>query len=338
MSERFPPGGHPVGWYPVSASSELAPGQVEPVHYFGRDMVLYRTRAGVARLVDRVCPHLGASMALGRVDGENIVCGMHGFEFGDDGRCVKLAYGTRPPPTARLNSYPVHEINGFVYTFYSPDGAEPTWNIEPIDWDGWTSLRHGRLEFRSHPQETTENSVDIGHFNAVHYYTASVEQAPLTDGEKLTSSYRVIRPWFGRRFPNVTFEVGFNVLVHGLGYSLIHASVDHTPISIRFYANAIPLDGERMHLHIAAAIRKLPLPGLNSIIREAVFAGLRHDVTQDIPFWESKHYLEKPLLAEGDGPIAIYRRWCRQFYAAPSRSRQPAGPPPSVFPSGTHPS
>jgi phenylpropionate dioxygenase-like ring-hydroxylating dioxygenase large terminal subunit len=337
MLERFPPGGYPIGWYPVSASRRLAPGQIEPVRYFGRDLALYRTQGGAARLVDRVCPHLGASMSLGRVDGENIVCGMHGFEFGEDGRCVKLAYGTRPPPTARLTSYPIQEVNGYVYTFYSPDGAEPGWKIEPLDWDGWTPLRHERLEFRGHPQETTENSVDIGHFKAVHYYNASVEQAPLADGEKLTSAYRVVRPWFGRRFPNVTFEVGFNVLVHGLGYSLIHATVDHTPISIRFYANAIPIDGERMHLHIAAAIRKLPVPGLNRIIREAVFAGLRHDVTQDIPFWESKHYLEKPLLAEGDGPIAVYRRWCRQFYAAPPMLRPPPGPDPNAFPRGSTP-
>ena len=58
------------------------------------------------------------------------------------------------------------------------------------------------------------------------------------------------------------------------------------------------------------------MPGSNSVVREAVLYGLRHDVSQDIPFWRSKHHIEKPLLAEGDGPIAIYRRWCRQFYSA----------------------
>ena len=55
-------------------------------------------------------------------------------------------------------------------------------------------------------------------------------------------------------------------------------------------------------------------------MRAAVLEGLRHDVSQDIPFWHSKRNTERPLLAEGDGPIAIYRRWCKQFYPAASQA------------------
>jgi phenylpropionate dioxygenase-like ring-hydroxylating dioxygenase large terminal subunit len=318
MPERFPSGGFPNGWYVIRPSTELAPKQVEPVHYFGRDMVLFRTESGEARLADPVCPHLGANLALGRVRGENLVCGMHGFEFGSDGQCVKLAYGTRPPVKARLSLYPVHEIDGFIYTYHSSDGAPPTWKVEPLVWDGWTPLRHQRLEFVGHPQEITENSVDTGHFNAVHYYTASVEEDPVADGEKLTASYRVHRPWFGRRLQRLTFEVRFSILAHGLGYSVIHAKVEHTPISIRYFVNAIPIDGERVHLNIAAAVREIGVPGLSGLVRRIVLLALRHELGQDIPFWGSKHHIERPLLAEGDGPIAIYRRWCRQFYTATS--------------------
>ena len=35
---------------------------------------------------------------------------------------------------------------------------------------------------------------------------------------------------------------------------------------------------------------------------------------EDIQIWEHKIYVEKPILAEGDGPIAEYRRYCKQFY------------------------
>ncbi|MCB9751384.1 MAG: Rieske 2Fe-2S domain-containing protein [Myxococcales bacterium] len=55
----------PAGWYCVSFSHELAPGQVRRVHYFKRELVLYRTRAGRARLVDAHCPHLGAHLGRG---------------------------------------------------------------------------------------------------------------------------------------------------------------------------------------------------------------------------------------------------------------------------------
>jgi nitrite reductase/ring-hydroxylating ferredoxin subunit len=301
-------------------SPQLKPGQVEGVHYFGRDMVLYRTESGRAGLTDPICPHLGANLALGEVRGENLVCGMHGFEFGCDGQCVKLAYGTQPPAKARIATYPVQEIDGFIYGYYSPDGSPPTWKVEPLDWQGWTSLRHKRLEFEGHPQEITENSVDIGHFNAVHHYTASIEQNAVTDGEKLTAAYRVVRPWFGKNRPWPTFEVKFRVLAHGLGYSVVHPDVQRTPIKIRYFINATPVDGVRTHLNIAAAIRKIGVPGLDWIIRAAVLEGLRHDVSQDIPFWHSKRHIEKPLLAEGDGPIGIYRRWCKQFYPPVSES------------------
>ena len=32
------------------------------------------------------------------------------------------------------------------------------------------------------------------------------------------------------------------------------------------------------------------------------------------PGWEMIQY-EKPLLCDGDGPIAMFRRWCTQFYS-----------------------
>lgn len=37
---------------------------------------------------------------------------------------------------------------------------------------------------------------------------------------------------------------------------------------------------------------------------------------QDIPIWERKLYLTRPLLCDGDGAIAGFRRWATQFYSA----------------------
>jgi hypothetical protein len=39
---------------------------------------------------------------------------------------------------------------------------------------------------------------------------------------------------------------------------------------------------------------------------------------EDIPIWENKVHHARPVLCDGDGPIANYRRWCRQFYSEPS--------------------
>jgi hypothetical protein len=45
---------------------------------------------------------------------------------------------------------------------------------------------------------------------------------------------------------------------------------------------------------------------------------------QDIPIWESKRYLARPLLCDGDGAIAGFRRWAAQFYG--SAAAPPAAP------------
>ena len=35
---------------------------------------------------------------------------------------------------------------------------------------------------------------------------------------------------------------------------------------------------------------------------------------QDIPIWNNKIYQPAPRLCDGDGPIAEFRKWFRQFY------------------------
>jgi hypothetical protein len=39
------------------------------------------------------------------------------------------------------------------------------------------------------------------------------------------------------------------------------------------------------------------------------------DVLQDKEIWEHRVPMEVPALIRGDGPIAKYRRWVKQFYA-----------------------
>ena len=64
---RFP--GIPVGWYTVATSEELRAGQVLPVKYFAEELILYRTESGEARLTDAYCPHMGAHLGAGKVEG-----------------------------------------------------------------------------------------------------------------------------------------------------------------------------------------------------------------------------------------------------------------------------
>ena len=93
----------PNGWFAVAWSRELHAGDVRPIHYFGQDMVLFRTRSGQARVLDAFCPHLGAHLGYGgRVMGETVRCPFHGWQYdGTTGDCVHIPYCEKiPPPRA----------------------------------------------------------------------------------------------------------------------------------------------------------------------------------------------------------------------------------------------
>ena len=52
----------PEGWFRIGYSEELAVGQVVPLRYFGRALVLFRTESGIAQVLDAHCAHLGAHL------------------------------------------------------------------------------------------------------------------------------------------------------------------------------------------------------------------------------------------------------------------------------------
>ena len=70
------------GWYAVDASERVAR---TPVGYTvdGQELVLWRAQDGALRAGPGACPHMGASLACGRVRGDNLVCPWHGLELGD---------------------------------------------------------------------------------------------------------------------------------------------------------------------------------------------------------------------------------------------------------------
>src|SRR6478736_1992356 len=89
----FPP--YPEGWYLITESAAVPVGAVVTAHYFGRELVVFRTAAGRAVVVDAHCPHMGAHLGYGgTVEGEGIRCPFHHWRFGCDGRCDDVPYAT----------------------------------------------------------------------------------------------------------------------------------------------------------------------------------------------------------------------------------------------------
>ncbi|MFO0684333.1 MAG: Rieske 2Fe-2S domain-containing protein [Sandaracinus sp.] len=315
----------PSGWFLLALSTELRPGQLLTRRLAGRDVVLFRTESGRAAAVDPYCPHMGAHFGHGGcVKGEGIVCPFHAFAFAPDGKCIATGYGTPPPPKLRVASYEVHETHGLVLVWLGTAGEAPTFRVPDIDLTGWMDATYKTYDMRGHPQETSENSCDLGHLGIVHgYKSVKILRELRPDPGYLSVKYAMDRPYIQELAFLGDLYAEFFIHVYGLGYSRVEVEVPRFGLRTRHLVFATPTDTERLRLTIGFAherigpkslLARLPTEVVNRIVRRLGMFAFSHDVQQDFDVWNHKKYVHPPQLAVGDGPIGTYRRWAKQFY------------------------
>lgn len=324
----FPYSAFPDGWYVAGFSSSLARGEVKRLTAHGQNWVLWRTESGRAFMSDAYCPHMGAHLGHGgKVRGEAIECPFHLFCFDGNGACVSTPYGTKVPPKAKLPMVPLEEKHGLLLAWFHSEGHAPHWQVPALDMTGWLPLATEEWVLETHPQETTENSVDLGHLPAVHGYRDVEILKPVeVHGPLLTTRYAVTRK--GLPFITKDFRMEFTISVWGLGYSFVDVEVPAFRMKSRNFVLVSPIDGRHSYFRSAMTVSEdtdpkglspalaiLPKALALRLVRAAAFRGYVADIKQDLDIWQTKRYVEPPALAVGDGPIGVYRRYCRQFYS-----------------------
>ena len=95
----------PYGWFGVQFSHELEVGQVKMETFFGKEWVLFRGEDNSVGITDPYCPHLGAHLGHGGiVEGNNIRCTFHHWQFNSEGWCKDCLLYTSPSPRDRQKS------------------------------------------------------------------------------------------------------------------------------------------------------------------------------------------------------------------------------------------
>src|SRR5205085_1997125 len=87
---------------------------------FGIRLVAFRTASGRLAALEARCSHLGADLGSGCVVGETLRCPFHQWEYGVDGRCVRIPASRVIPVFARQRSFPVTERHGNLFVFNGP--------------------------------------------------------------------------------------------------------------------------------------------------------------------------------------------------------------------------
>lgn len=308
MTKRFPYG-IPTGWFQVAYGHELAPGQVLPLRYFGRDLVLFRTEGGQPHLLDAFCPHLGAHLGHGgKVQGERLVCPFHAWEFEGTGRCARVPYADRQPRRAAVRAWHLVERNGLLLAWHDRAERSPGWEIPVLAEygdPGWSDYRTGEWHIRTSVQEMAENQVDAAHFLYVH----GSAHIPPTVAERHGEHLRA-RSTTAKTTPAGVVQGQVEVNSHGLGFTTIRFTGLFETVLV---GCTTPIDEEQVHLRFALTVRDVGA-GITGAVGEAFMREVRRQIEEDVPIWENKIYVERPLLVDGDGPIGIFRSWARQFY------------------------
>ena len=332
----------PEGWYFIASREAVLREELIEKTWMGEDIVAWCDEEGRICVADAKCPHLGAHLGPsvgGKVRDGCLVCPFHGFEFDTTGQCVATP-NAPPPRAAKLKVYETREILGLVFAWWGSGGRPPQWHL-PADPPGgaeWCELGLRTLRFRGHPQETTENSVDLGHLRYVHGYDSVHPVGSVSvDGAYMKScfDFKRVRRIVGLK--DLVYEVSAVTHVHGLGYSFVEIHEKTIDMNWRLWVLVTPVDGTLVELVLVSQTREIRKPGRFITGLQFVPVKLRHklmnhillpqqirDVVQDVVIWENKRYRSPPRLCQSDGPIGRYRRYCRQFY--PELPAETGGP------------
>ena len=307
----------------------------------GENIVVWCDENGRVCVAEAVCPHLGSDLgpaAGGRVRGGRLVCPFHGFEYDATGQCVATPYAL-PPRSARLRVFETQEILGLIFAWWGIGGRAPQWSLpaDPLDQAGWSDLEVKTTRFPGHPQETTENAVDLGHLRYVHGYDSVERIEPVSvDGPCLDSrfDFRNIRKI--ARIATLTLEFSASTRVFGLGYSFVEIREHSIGMDLRLWILATPVDGTLIDLSMVSQVREirnprrwiaglgfLPLRLRAPIMNKFIASQQYQDVQQDVVIWSRKRHLSRPRLCRSDGEVIAYRAYCAQFYLDPSDLASP---------------
>jgi phenylpropionate dioxygenase-like ring-hydroxylating dioxygenase large terminal subunit len=313
----------PNGWFQIASSDEIKPGEVKPLRYFGKDLVIWRSESGVLSVLDAFCPHLGAHVGHGgKVKGEELECPFHAWRFGTEGKCTAVPYAKHLPRKAALGAWHVRELAGLVMCWHHADGLPPQWDIptEIPEWgtadgvrnEAWTDFELREWKIRTRNQEMAENAVDSAHFHYLHGCTNMPQSEASVDGHILR-----VYSGAGMATPRGVVDGTIESLNYGFGLAIVRFKGIVETLNV---ATTTPIDGDNIHLRFNFAVKKLPNE-MHKNVGKAFVAEVTRQLEQDIPIWENKIQYEKPLLCDGDGPIGLFRRWCTQFYSWPEEKQ-----------------
>jgi phenylpropionate dioxygenase-like ring-hydroxylating dioxygenase large terminal subunit len=148
------------GWRPIFPSRRLRRRPVS-VRLLDQDIVLFRSRGGVAAFFDR-CPHRGMRLSRGQVRDDNLVCPYHGWSFYSDGT------GRSPGnPDLKCNILAFNTAERYGLVWMAERGNHLP--LPSFDGDGMSLLHQTSQLIRAPLESVLDNFTEVEHTGVSHW-------------------------------------------------------------------------------------------------------------------------------------------------------------------------
>lgn len=305
------------GWHCLGKASDFSEKPVM-LNYFGTRLVAYRGDNDQVHILDGYCPHMGADLSKGHVEGDNLICPFHGWSWGSDGVCNHIPYAKRVPSKAVIKSWPTLEKNGLVFVWNDPDSGAPIPEQEPQridDWYSgeWTDWTMTLVDIHSNCRELVDNMADRGHFGPVHF-TDVRSFRNVQDGhtfvQYMTGGHAILEDGSTGMTSIATYE--------GPAYmtTTMTGSMEERAVTVHLAVTHVPVDMNHFHIRLGVMMKKFADldEAENQRLVEAYTQLCIESFQQDVEIWDNKVRVDNPVLCDGDGPINMVRKWYSQFY------------------------
>jgi len=320
-------------WYPVALSEEVKADEPLRVEILSLKFVAFRDADGTAHVLSDTCVHRGGSLGKGWVKDGCVICPYHGWRYDGSGKCTtvpSIGYDGKPPPRAKVDSYPVQEKYGLVFAFLGdlPEQERPTlMPIDEYDDDAWRASETMVLPVNYYYERSIENGLDPAHNEFVHpthgyagenpdYNVPDMEVKDLEfgcymGGEMDSSEYkeptmRQVRDGAGKTHAG-TGTHGPNSM-----YTWIEFTADK---AFHQYMWEAPIDGNRTRIFFVNLRNMIMDPAMDERVKERnlVIAHQDIDVLGELDPIRTPASNTKEILMPADKAVLRYREWMKQW-------------------------
>lgn len=155
------------GWYWALASKKLKIGKVKAITLLGRNLAIYRGVSGHVVAIDAYCPHMGAHLAEGKVEGDGIRCFFHNWKYDSCGICVDIPSLGKPLPVC-IKTWHTAEKHGIIWVWVGEEKPSSLPFVPELEQADCDYILGTKFLKNCHPNVLLINAIDAHHFNTVH--------------------------------------------------------------------------------------------------------------------------------------------------------------------------